>query len=204
MGEYTFELQVTDHYGAAAPSELCPGQSVRLRARAKPDEALHVQLTWDTPLDDDQTDDFGTDVDLHLLHPAAEQWTTQNALSCNYTNRHPDWGHPNDLNDDPSLDIDDVNGAGPENINIKEPENTSEFGRGYRIGAHYFSAGLGGQVDVDAESHVTVRIYLEGILTQEVRKTLTETDDLWSVGEVTFNDDGGSFSPDGAMTQMRP
>lgn len=39
-----------------------------------PEEAVHIELIWDTPGDADQTDEgpvAGADMDLHLAHPLA-------------------------------------------------------------------------------------------------------------------------------------
>ena len=143
-GEYTVELRVTDHFGARAPSTLCPAEPAQVRIKAVPDEMLHIELTWDTPSDRDQTDDEGTDIDLHLLHPEAQGWAQSDGLDCHYQNQSPDWGRRGDPRDDPTLDIDDVNGAGPENINLKQPELLGRSRPGYRVGAHYYSAEYAG------------------------------------------------------------
>ena len=45
------------------------------------------------------------------------------------------WG-PNGEIDDPRLDLDDVNGFGPENINIEEPEVPQD----YLVGVYYYLA----------------------------------------------------------------
>jgi uncharacterized protein YfaP (DUF2135 family) len=69
-----------------------------------------------------------------------------------------------DTSDDPVLDIDDINGAGPENVNLNEPENTEELGSPYTVGVHYYSSRerVSGQ-DYGA-STATTRIFLNGAL----------------------------------------
>ena len=42
---------------------------------AQPEEAIHVQLVWRTPLDEDDELE-GSDLDLHLPHPSAENGVT--------------------------------------------------------------------------------------------------------------------------------
>lgn len=157
-----------------------------------PSEDLHVQLVWDTPDDADQTDDEGTDVDLHLRHPLAEAWA-QAPLDCHFANTSPDWG-PAGPQANPSLDIDDVNGAGPENINLDAPEDTAALGAGYRVGVHYYRS----EHLVDggpAGSLATVRIFLGGVLAGEFERWLPSTDNLWEVAEIHWEEGLGRVVP---------
>ena len=205
-GTYVVELRVVDHFGASAPSALCPAAPARVEIKAVPDEKLHIQLTWDTPADEDQTDDLGTDVDLHLLHPDAQDWFSLNGADCYYQNPRPDWGRRGNTADDPSLDIDDVNGAGPENINIARPESTESTARGYRVGVHYFAAegGTLGDEYRSLESTATVRIFVDGSMAYEGSKKLFETDDFWDVAEVKFTGNGGRVNPVDILTRVNP
>lgn len=179
-GRYVFELQVVDDRGL--PS-CRPGLVVVV---AIPDEDIHIQLVWDTPADPDQTDEgfaAGSDLDLHMLHPLGE-WFDQ-PYDCYFANSNPDWGRPANGSDDPSLDRDDTDGAGPENINLNNPENNKI----YRIGVHYFNDhGYGA-------SFVTVRIYIEGIVRFELpNKRMAATDYFWDVATISW--------PGGAVTQI--
>ncbi len=205
-GEYVVELRVVDHYGAAAPSALCPAPSALVHIKAVPEEKLHIQLTWDTPADQDQTDDLGTDVDLHLRHPDSGRWFAENGSDCFYQNPRPDWGRQGDPLDDPSLDIDDVNGAGPENINIARPESTQLSTRGYQVGVHYFAA-EGPTIGDDyraLESTATVRIFVDGRMAYEASKLLRNTDDFWTVAEVKFTGAGGRVAEVDTLTRVNP
>ena len=101
------------------------------------EQGFRVVMTWDTPGDPNQTDDMGTDLDLHLLHPQAPSWN-HSVYDCYFANRAPDWGNLGAENN-PSLDIDDVNGAGPEQISYQDPEERNDL---YRIGVHYYSSGM--------------------------------------------------------------
>jgi hypothetical protein len=147
---------------------------------------------WDTPGDDDQTDVSGSDVDLHFLHPRGNDWFRAGGgdYDCYFANPTPDWGLAGRNEDNPSLDIDDTNGAGPENINLDQPENTQALGGPYRVGIHYYRADAGAFAGVNTFgfSDVTVRIYLGGVLTHEVTRAMNDTNDFWEVAGIIWTD----------------
>lgn len=186
-GEYEFELVVVDNLG----QESCePLATARVTVSAVPDKDLHVQLVWTTPDDPDETDDTGTDVDLHLRHPMADGgWNTDAGIyDCYFANKTPDWGVPLDPADNPTLDIDDTNGAGPENINLARPEPV-----GYDIAALYFRAESAlGDPDPTIEhlSLVSLRIYVRGeLLWEQLDKELEHRADLWHAATVRWCED---------------
>jgi hypothetical protein len=178
-GTYRFRLQVQDASGAwsciPATAEVvvvpCCG-------------GFHVELLWDTPGDPDPTDggpEAGTDLDLHLTHPYAGG-TDQDGdgvpdgwfdipFDCFWFNAKPDWGSMDpSVNDNPSLDRDDTDGMGPENINLHGPEAVT-----YRVGVHAFNDhGYG-------PSTVTVRVFMWGNLVFEVSGAVLTSGDLWEV-----------------------
>ena len=84
---------------------------------------LTVKITWDQDL---------CDVDSHLIAPGGSFFDCE--LDCHYGNPAPDWGISGDWLDDPFLDVDDVDGYGPEHINISEPTP----GATYRFLVHYY------------------------------------------------------------------
>lgn len=170
-GKYQIELVVYDNDGA--PS--CGENRALVNIEATPNEDIHVQLVWDTPSDTDQTDDDGADVDLHYLSPKGT-WNEQ-PYDIFWHNKTGDWGVPNKTDDDPSLDIDDTNGAGPENVNHDNPEP----GQAYKIGVYYYEDnGFG-------PSYATVRIYIDGKLKREFKnKFLEKTFYFWYVGLVEW------------------
>lgn len=186
-GTYEIELRVYDELGQASCDPL---SAARVTVEAVPDRDLHVQLVWHTPADPDETDSFGTDLDLHLRHANGhDAWgNAANGWDCFYSNKTPDWGVQGDPNDDPSLDIDDTNGAGPENINLSQPE---EGGR-YSIGAVYFrSESTFGLENMDPRtahlSLATVRIYARGeLLFELIDREMTRTDQLWHVADLEW------------------
>ncbi len=207
-GEYIIELRVVDNLDAAAPSDVCQQAPAQVRILAEPDEDIHVQMVWDTPGDDTdpvnpQTDADGTDVDLWFLHPSALTWSDI-GRRCFYGNPTPDWGVLGQVDDDPSLDIDDVNGAGPENINLNDPENTQALGSAYRVGAHYYRAERESRVASYGPSLVTVRIYLGGALAFEADRELIDTQDFWEVASIVWSPGDRRVQPINRFYELPP
>ncbi|MCK6569847.1 choice-of-anchor D domain-containing protein [Myxococcota bacterium] len=158
-GTYTAELRVTDNLGLS--SETCETSAI-VTIVAKPEEAIHIQVVWTSPDDPDQTDRQGTDVDLHLRHPTGDWFLAPG--DCYYGNPNPDWGELTLESDNPVLDIDDINGAGPENINLNEPENTETLGAPYEVAVHYYSSRERQTGQDYGASTATARIFLQGAL----------------------------------------
>jgi hypothetical protein len=155
--------------------------------RATPSEGLRVEIYWNPP--ENPTDP--TDVDLHLLHPDSPAWFDDRG-DCYYANCNAssamvlDWDVPSYPPDNPRLDIDDVQGYGPENINIDEPVE----GHVYTVGVHYFSD------DDWGDSLVHVKIYCGTISIDPIYETGPmrlsaswdwESNDFWKVAEVTWD-----------------
>ncbi len=181
-GTYVFFLEVRDSAGKVS----C--QPAQKKVVVIPEDALHVELLWDTPSDPDQTDEgpyAGSDLDLHFLHEFAagpdldgdgepDGWF-DTPFDCFWFNPNPDWGSldPN-IDDNPRLDRDDTDGAGPENLNLSVPETD----RRYRVGVHYWNAhGFG-------ESFATVRIYVYGQLVWERSDVKLQESDMWCVADI--------------------
>lgn len=183
-GDYTIELTVADNLDLVAPSETCQQPAAVVHIEAHPDQDIHVQMVWNTPGDPDQTDSDGSDVDLHLRHPNGRNWA-QAPLDCYYANAAPDWG-PAGPPGNPSLDIDDVNGAGPENINLDEPEDTDALGGQYRVGIDYYRADNFATGRSWGPSEVTVRIFLGGVQAGEWVRVMQGTHHFWTVGSIIW------------------
>jgi hypothetical protein len=168
-GHYTVELVVYDDQGTRS----C-GSRALVEIDAQPNEEISVQLVWRTPADADETDTNGTDLDLHYLNSQASEWNTA-PWDIFWHNRSADWGQNNYSGDDPSLDIDDTDGAGPENINHDEPSSN----RSYTVGVYYYDDnGFG-------PSYATVRIYIDGALQKEYKdKYLADTFDFWKTAVI--------------------
>ncbi len=181
-GPYVFRLNVVDSSG----TESCvPAETTVF---VKPDEAIHIELLWDTPNDPDQTDDGGADLDLHFTHPFAtgghdgdgdglpDGWFDQ-PYDTFWYNPHPEWGSLDAaIDDNPGLDRDDTNGAGPENINLNIPES----GLTYKVGVHYWDDhGYGA-------SYATVRVYIFSNPVFEMDDVELVDRDMWSVASIDW------------------
>ena len=79
--------------------------------------------------------------------------------------------------DDPSLDLDDIPGVGPENINIFEPESGV-----FTVYVHDYP----GSVRHEA-NNVHVRIFLSGALAWEGSKSISGEDDFVPFADASFN-----------------
>ena len=76
---------------------------------------------------------------------------------------------------DPSLDIDDLSGYGPENINIDFPTDAN-----YRIGVHAYTS------LVTTETYATIKIFINGALAYEDSRLVSTGRDFWEVAEVQW------------------
>ena len=159
-GTYIIEVTALDERGAA------PCAPIRMTINVTGSTSVHdvqLQLLWDTPNDPDQSDMTGTDMDLHYLRPNAVAWDVIPGAIF-WRNVVEDWGMPNNALDDPSMDIDDTDGQGPENINhpvVAEPGV-------YRVGVNYYNSnGFG-------ESTATLKVFINGQLTTLTSRPMVE------------------------------
>lgn len=197
----TFEVNVAGTYRFTLTTTSSSGQTTtaNLVVVALPVDAIHVELLWSTPNDDDETDEgpvAGADVDLHFVHPLAASEDIDNdgvgdgffdhTFDCFWFNDQPNWGtFDANIDDDPGLDRDDTDGAGPENMNLNGPE----VGLSYTIGVHYWNDhGYG-------PSFATVRVFIYGQLVYEESDVELTNHDMWTVGTVDW--------PSGTVTPAR-
>lgn len=182
-GPYVFSLNVFDTQG------LKSCEPAIFTVTVVPDEAIHIELLWHTPEDPDETDtgpEAGADMDLHFVHPLAggpdldgdskpDGWFAE-PYDCYWFNGHPNWGSWDpSINDDPGLDRDDTDGAGPENVNLDMPENVT-----YRVGVHYWADhGYG-------SSLATVRVYIFSLLVFQAEDVMMIDSDMWEVCTVQW------------------
>jgi hypothetical protein len=180
-GTFTFRVELTGHDGQrlAFPTK---------QVFVNPGAGIHIELLWTTPGDADPHDLQGTDLDLHFALGGArgdydgdgdgqfDPWYDI-PFDTYWYNNAPDWGSLDPgIDDNPSLDRDDTDGIGPENLNLQRPED----GKTYRVGVHYFSDhGLG-------PSFATVRIYIHGNLVFEQSDVELREFDFWWVTEFTW------------------
>ncbi|HIA01424.1 MAG TPA: choice-of-anchor D domain-containing protein [Myxococcales bacterium] len=184
-GEYLFSLDVWDGNGVKSCIPF------KQKVLVIPDEAIHVELLWHTPNDPDETDqgpEAGSDVDLHFVHDKyaasgpdldkdglPDPWFDQ-PFDCFWFNAHPNWGSFDpSIDDDPGLDRDDTDGAGPENLNLNIPEDTT-----YRVGVHYWSDHEYGT------SFITLRIYIYSNLVWEQEQVALVNHDMWDAATIDW------------------
>ncbi|MSQ82060.1 MAG: hypothetical protein EXR77_03970 [Myxococcales bacterium] len=189
-------------FNAAGPYELCldvwDEDNVQscvpdcMKWLVIPTNALHIELVWDTPTDPDQNDsgpDTGADLDLHFANEfastldidcdgSADPWFS-NPWDTFWFNSAPNWGAPSLQGDNPTLDLDDTDGAGPENLNMVAPEGTAAEPMTYRLGVQYWDDhGFGASL-------ATVKIYLYGTLVVKLQNKLNPID-MWYVGKINW------------------
>jgi hypothetical protein len=131
-GTFIVGLIVTDDSGAESTECTIALNSV-------PGQGLHVQLTWDRP---------DNDIDLHLARNGTN-WC--GADDCFFRGRNRAWGA--------TLDIDDLEGFGPENITMDSPAD----GR-YTVGVGVYTN--------DSATTATIKIFVGGGLEYEGQRLL--------------------------------
>ncbi|MDP6932786.1 MAG: choice-of-anchor D domain-containing protein [Myxococcota bacterium] len=154
-GTYVLSLSVENSLGIKSAPEKCTLEAI-------PEDDVHIELVWSTD---------ESDLDLHLIEEDGAFFDKPS--DCCFCNPSPDWGTSGD-EDDPSLDLDDMTGYGPENINITAPADGN-----YYVRVHYFEDNGGGT------SVATVRFYVLGALEAEFSETL-ERNETWDVGYVRW------------------
>lgn len=200
-GTYVFTLAVV---GPNGPVVGCPNATFTVIVLT--DNAIEVELVWDTPNDLNKTDTgpyAGADLDLHFAHQFAvgvgdndydgeiDPWF-DSYYDCFSSNLSPNWGDFHySAGDDPSLN-DNVDGSKPESISLDIPET----GRSYKVGVHYWDDhGFG-------PSLATVRVYIFGALAAEFESGSMHSGDFWGVATVAWPagtvtpstaNDGGPF-----------
>ncbi len=165
-GDYVGQLVVTNEYGEE--SEPCYATLT-----ATPEDDFWIEMYWDHD---------GDDMDLHLLSPGGTLETNSDCYYANCVTGSLDWGSRGVDEDDPSLDLDDIYGTGPENIRIMEPSDGeyTVIVHDYQPTGAYYPA-----------NRVYVSIYIGG--------ELAWSDDCEIEGEDTYNVFAYVTFPDGIV-----
>lgn len=140
--------------------------------------AMTAILTWNTNQHD---------IDIHLVRAGG---TTFSNDDCYYANLSPDWGTPGDQSDNPFLDVDDLDGYGPETINLGSSAPGS-----YEVWVHYYSSDA-----FDRPTEASVEVYIAGTLAGTFRRPGFMCNQLWHVGTVQWNGTNGTFTPSNTVT----
>ncbi len=170
-GDYVGQLIVTNEDGVE--SEPC-----EVTLESIPAEDLWVEMYWTNEPDD---------MDLHLLRPGGTLESNDDCYYANCVNGNLNWGERSSNMDDPSLDLDDIPGTGPENINIAQPE-AGEF----TVVVHDYYGSNGWGADYNGANNVTVNVYLNGAMVWSNTKAISGDDTYtpfctidWATGSVT-------------------
>lgn len=159
VGIYQAELVVTNDLGLS--SDPCLAE---LEATA--DNGLWVEMFWEHS---------GDDMDLHVRRNRGQRTSGQD---CYYGNcrGYLSWG-ANGRSDDPILDIDNIPGTGPENINIDAPESTL-----YTVDVHDYPGSTR-----TAGNRVTVRIYVNSALVFDDTRNITGEDSWTTFADIDYS-----------------
>ena len=136
-------------------------------------QGLVVQITWTEPNDD---------MDLHLLAPngTLEDPSTDCYYATCSTWGSLDWGVLGVTTDDPSLDIDDIPGTGPEVITLEDPAAGT-----YTIIVHDYPGSV-----FDPANDVTLTVYIGGLEVFSDTRSISGEDTYTSFAEVTYSSSG--------------
>ncbi len=177
VGDYEIELTVSDAMGN---TDSCTTQ-----VHANPFGGLWVEMYWS----------INGDIDLHMLHPNAGTPNTRPAWidpqwACFYGNCRGvvEWDNPGP-NDNPSLDRDDIQQTGPENIRINQPSTTHPYVVGFK---NFSNSNM---------PQVTYNVYCGGALVNPGNNTFASPAvGSWiNGGEVLYSSTGPcTFTPSGA------
>ena len=172
VGDYAATLTVTTVDGGT--------DSCTQTITAASYENFRIEMWWDN----------ADDMDLHLLEAndgGGNQGTPRTQGDCYYANCNtsrwwvtvPDWGVPSFAMDDPGLDLDDIWGTGPENINIENPASSPYDGwyqvfiHDYPWTARYYGA-----------NGVHVNIYLNGVIVKTYDFTMSGENSDYYVAKI--------------------
>jgi len=175
VGSYIVCLDVCEVLGKCSNDEEC-GNTECTEIFVGPTKDIYIQLTWN---------DSKADLDLHYIrHDAKYNDSTEGAPGgdCYYNNPSPDYCIPMDDLDDPKLEIDDVEGFGPEVISHDRPCDDS-----YRIWVSYCD--LGKNIPVEAK----LKVFIEGAKVADLSYELETSNCHWHPGHIEWSGGTGKF-----------
>lgn len=143
--------------------------------------AISLVMSWDSNL---------TDVDLHLVRPGGRTFDSSGGSDCYYGASNPDWNTTRDNTDDPFLDVDDIDGLGPENINLQ----TTAPGR-YEVYIHYFADRNTGP------TNATLEVHIAGNLAATVNRNIS-CNQMWHAGTIDWDGMAGTWQASNSVTMI--
>ncbi|MCP4500827.1 MAG: choice-of-anchor D domain-containing protein [Deltaproteobacteria bacterium] len=168
-GTYEILLTVTDSNGLTSTNDA------RITLNAIPQEALLIQLTWDTPTGD---------IDLHLNKDGGNSCGTSTCyfFNCKAVSNPLEWDTISGRSaGDPTLDVDDLTGYGPESINVDFPVDAT-----YKVGVDYY---WGSQ-----DSWATVKVYINSALQYE-NSAQMRSGEWWDVVDIAWANGAATVTP---------
>ncbi|MEW5847690.1 MAG: MopE-related protein [Myxococcota bacterium] len=178
-GTYQLLLTVTASDGQ---SDTCT-----VTINSVPPQRIHVQLVWQESVGD---------LDLLLTKPNETPLGAFFDLStaekaCWWRNVSTDWGPVGSTDGNATLDIDDTDGNGPENINVA----TNPVVGDYHVGVHMYcdqSVVDGALTGPEGALNGKVRIYCEGALVDEIPVSWQQLQvgQLWIPARISWNGSG--------------
>ncbi len=168
-GTYVITLRINPH-----DDPTC-APTAKVTINAIPSETIHIQLRWAVAKNDHDLHfvRYNTPSMPNSIKPGCFSrddggWIYYNGNDCMYMNCNtyngaqtpmfqPNWGDAAQTVDNPRLDIDDIQGTGPENINLSLPETGDYF-----VAVEYYSC-TNGQTGC-TNTDITVKIMIFGVL----------------------------------------
>lgn len=165
-GQYVARLHVYDD------TDVRSCDASVLTIDVKPKEELHVELVWDHD---------EADLDLHIVRQGGALFNHDGDVY--FSNKEPantpetpSWS--TDPDENPTLDVDDDEGYGPENGNIVDPA----AGSIWNVYVHYWRD----NTDQDPFTTATLRVYVYGALQTELTQTFSEEETMWQAIEIAW------------------
>jgi len=173
VGRYVVELSVTDSDGQTTPSDVCPREPTQVVINAFPTEGIHVEMYWENG--SVLNGDTGrTDLDLHLVHPDADDWFDRE-LDCYFANPAPQWDAAGNI-DDPRIGIESTQ-VGPELLYARSLSGAHDDP--FRLGVHFYR--------VEHEGNAFVRVYFAELgLVREAERPYAPPSTMWTLLNLSF------------------
>jgi len=169
-GKYIVQLRVRDI------NDFAWSEPTYYALNMFPITGIDFILRWNTAVND---------VDLHLVNETDMGGFFEAPGDCFFQNLRPDWLPMGSLDGDPSLHHDEVNGFGPEILELPAPT----LNHRYHAYVHYFSDdGLG-------HSDVVLEFWVNGTKVQEMTHDQLAGNEVWDAATVDWTGVDATITP---------